>query len=343
MNNRLQEFRQARNWTQAELAGRSGVPRSTIAAIEQARLTPSVQTALQLAHSLECTVEDLFGAEREAEPNWAWPPARLPCGFWWATLGAETLAYPAELSSLAILAPDAWYDRRIHIFFREQAENTLALASCDPAAGLLSGYLWAQAGVRLLSFPRNSRTALELLATGRIHVAGLHLVTPADPEGHLPWIREALGHGWRLLPAAVWQEGVAFRPGTFQNLPADLEAPGVRWVRREPGSGAYRCQETVLRNDHHASVTARDHWEAARIIRHGGADVGVCHRFAAEQAELEFFPLREERYDLCYPEALAEDPRIRALRQTLAGEEYRKSLAQLPGFSPPREAEEIRV
>ncbi|GAB4238835.1 MAG: hypothetical protein Kow00109_13430 [Acidobacteriota bacterium] len=343
MNNRLREFRQARNWTQAELAERSGVPRSTIAAIEQARLTPSVQIALQLAHSLECAVEDLFGADREAEPDWAWPPAKLPCGFWWASVAGKTLAYPAEPHSLAFLAPDGWYDRRIHTFFREQAAGTLALASCDPVAGLLSGYLWVQSGVRLLSFPRNSRTALELLAAGRIHVAGIHLAGATEPDGHAPWIRKTLGRGWRLLPAAVWQEGVAFRPGNFRNPARDLEAPGVRWVRREPGSGAYRCQADLLGEDRDYSLPARDHWETARIIRHGGADAGVCHRFVAEQAELEFFPLREERYDLCYPESLAEDPRIRSLRRTLAGNEYRASLAQLPGFAPPAHQEEIRL
>jgi len=53
--------RAACGWSQAELARRADIPRTSVSAIEGDRLTPSVTAALALARVLECSVEELFG------------------------------------------------------------------------------------------------------------------------------------------------------------------------------------------------------------------------------------------------------------------------------------------
>ena len=61
MKNRLQEMRWEKNWSQAQLAMRSNVPRSTIGAIENNPLEdPHTSTAIKLAHALGVSVEDIF-------------------------------------------------------------------------------------------------------------------------------------------------------------------------------------------------------------------------------------------------------------------------------------------
>jgi putative transcriptional regulator len=62
--NRLRELRDARGWTQAELAGRVGVSRKTVNTVENRVFTPSTLLALKLAEALEVTVEHLFWIER---------------------------------------------------------------------------------------------------------------------------------------------------------------------------------------------------------------------------------------------------------------------------------------
>jgi putative transcriptional regulator len=62
--NRLRELRDARGWTQAELAGRVGVSRKTVNTVENRVFTPSTLLALRLAEALEVTVEHLFWIER---------------------------------------------------------------------------------------------------------------------------------------------------------------------------------------------------------------------------------------------------------------------------------------
>lgn len=61
--NRVQEFRWKRGWSQEQLSRESGVPRSTIHAVENGVRVPSVHIALKLAAALSVTVDDLFGAK----------------------------------------------------------------------------------------------------------------------------------------------------------------------------------------------------------------------------------------------------------------------------------------
>jgi putative transcriptional regulator len=58
--NTLREAREARGWTQAELAERIGVSRKTINTVENGVFVPSTVIALKLATALGEPVETLF-------------------------------------------------------------------------------------------------------------------------------------------------------------------------------------------------------------------------------------------------------------------------------------------
>ncbi len=61
MNNRLQELRWEKDWSQEQLSRLSGVSRTTISAIESGITTnPSVETALLLSKALGIPVEHIF-------------------------------------------------------------------------------------------------------------------------------------------------------------------------------------------------------------------------------------------------------------------------------------------
>lgn len=60
LTNRLRAAREARGWTQAELAVRMGVSRKTVNTIENGVFVPSTAVALKAARSLETSVEHLF-------------------------------------------------------------------------------------------------------------------------------------------------------------------------------------------------------------------------------------------------------------------------------------------
>jgi putative transcriptional regulator len=69
LNNRLREKRRGCGLTQKQLAGRVGVSRQTIIAIEQGSRAPSVTLALALARQLSTQVEKLFWLYGEGWPE----------------------------------------------------------------------------------------------------------------------------------------------------------------------------------------------------------------------------------------------------------------------------------
>ncbi len=60
MNNRIQELRRARGWSQADLATRLEVSRQTVNALERGRYDPSLPLAFAIARLFELAIEDVF-------------------------------------------------------------------------------------------------------------------------------------------------------------------------------------------------------------------------------------------------------------------------------------------
>ncbi len=60
LSNRLREAREARGWTQADLAARIAVSRKTVNTVENGVFVPSTVIALKLAAAFGEPVESLF-------------------------------------------------------------------------------------------------------------------------------------------------------------------------------------------------------------------------------------------------------------------------------------------
>ncbi|MBL4725719.1 MAG: helix-turn-helix transcriptional regulator [Rhizobiaceae bacterium] len=60
MNNRIQELRQQRDWSQADLAKHLGVSRQTVNALERGRYDPSLPLAFTIAHLFNTAIEKVF-------------------------------------------------------------------------------------------------------------------------------------------------------------------------------------------------------------------------------------------------------------------------------------------
>lgn len=351
LENDVRASRIRRGWSQEELASRSGVSRAGISAIETGRLVPSTAAALALAAAMGTRVESLFrlpgtSAAGEGE-SWAWAPPGLPCRYWRAEVGGRALLYPVEVSPLGLVPHDGTAEEGgRNDRDRSGPSRTLVVACCDPAAGLLAAELARQEDLRLVVLPRSSGSALELLDRGLVHAAGIHLARLEDPEGNAGAIRAQLGRdrGWSLLHVAGWDEGIALDPGLGLGSVREVVAARLRWVVREPGSGAQQCLDELLgpsasRRPPRGWPRAFDHRGVAGAIRGHGADAGICLRLAGDEAGLRFLSVRREAYDFCLPATFLDDPRARALLRVVRSEAYRRLLRDLPGYETERTGE----
>jgi molybdate-binding protein/DNA-binding XRE family transcriptional regulator len=346
VTNRVRTCRVARGWSQDELATRAGISRAGVSAIETGRLVPATSAALALAAVLDCRVEDLFqlASATPGEAAWAWQPSREPCRYWRATVSGREWTYPTEPTDLGVIGHDGvCQDGK----FREQLTtapaDTLVLASCDPAVGLLANELSRRSSFRLLAFPRSSLEALTLLAKGVVHVAGIHLASDGRHELNTAAAKEKMRSGFCLLRGARWQEGLALAAGLeFQSVQAAVQSQ-ARWVGRETGSAARELLDELLGDRSPPRRIAYGHRGVAEAVRCGWADVGVCLRLVSDEAGLGFLSVREEDYDYCYASELEGDPRIQALVETVRSASYRGMLSDLPGYEAAQSGELERV
>lgn len=328
--------RQARKWSQAELARRAGISRAAVCAIERECLVPSVAAALALADALECSVEELFGGRKAGRirgPEWAWSPRSDPCRYWEAEVAHRRLLYPVEGVAKIPIPHDGLYQGGVFRATKEVSpEATLTLACCDPAAGLLAEEYARTTGFRLLVFLRNGSEALELLHERQVHVAGLHRSTSKHPERNAETVRARLGAGYRLLRVAQWEEGVALPPNDLSRSVGSLVRRPLRWAARESGSGARECLDEILHGRRFAGRQVDGHAAVAEAVHAGWAEAGVCVRLSAEEAGLNFLPMRTEALDYCFPEVFQHDPRVQALIHLLRSRAYRRLVSELPGY-----------
>ena len=60
MNNRLRELRDARGWSQGELAERLDVSRQTVNALETGKYDPSLPLAFRISKTFRLPLEEIF-------------------------------------------------------------------------------------------------------------------------------------------------------------------------------------------------------------------------------------------------------------------------------------------
>jgi molybdate-binding protein/DNA-binding XRE family transcriptional regulator len=334
LTNRVKTCRTVKGWSQEELADKARISRAGVSAIETGRLVPSTSAALALAAALDCRVEDIFqfGPPAGREAVWAWPPPREVCRYWRATIYGREILYPVEAASLGVTAHDGLFsagttrDRT-----RSAPSDTLVVASCDPAIGLLADH-FARRGFRLIAFQRSSQQALSILGSRLVHAAGVHLAKAGQRATNASAARKHVTGDFSLLRVARWQSGLAAAPSRrVTSVRAAARSRG-RWIGREVGSAARELLDELLAGRRGPRRVAYGHRGVAEAIRSGWADLGICVRLAAEEAGLDFVPVRQEDYDLCIPAEMDGDPRVRALAETLQSSEYRTALGDLPGY-----------
>jgi putative molybdopterin biosynthesis protein len=345
---RLRLARQARGFSQLQLAGMAGVSRQAVSAVEAGLSDPSLRVAVALSRALGLTVEELFGPAIAEPVVKARPLAPLgPPGarVSLAPVGDALVALPlsgATVTRAGFSPAGGRVGGPGEVRPLGPPRPTLVLAGCDPALPLLELPLsLLDPPVAFLWWPCASREALTLAAGGLVHVAGAHLRGSSGDYNTGP-AGELLTGGAEIVGFCSWREGLVLRPelaGLVSGL-GDVAAAGLRLVNREPGAEARRVLDRELAGagiaaeaitGYHTQATG--HLEVAAAIAAGLADVGVASEPAALAYDLAFVPLAEERFDLVVPASQAGSREVQGLLRALTSPWLLGQLTSLPGYS----------
>lgn len=356
---KLRLSRQARGFSQQQLAGMAGVSRQAVSAVESGQSDPSLRVALALASALGMTVDELFSAEgavptvtarllgtsdrSASDPLTAAPGDRVTL----APLGESFVALPMTgrtvrragflpAGGLIVGAAETVTVQPIG-----PPRPTLVVAGCDPALPLLSEPLGLlDPPIAFSWWPCASWEALRLAAAGLVHVAGVHLLGASGDYNTGP-AAELLPGGGQILGFSAWREGLVMRPEAAAKVSsvADVVSAGLRLVNREPGAEARSLLDRELarigvagENVPGYEATATGHLQVAEAVAGGLADVGVASEPAALAYRLAFVPLADERFDLVVPAERAASREAQALTRVLSSRWLLDQLGSLPGY-----------
>ena len=364
--NHLKSARTKKGYSQGELANRAGITRQAVSSIESNLYLPTTAVALRLASVLACRVEDLFSLKPTEDIVEGTFIGRLPQAetevqsirVKVSMIGKRTIVRPvADLGdqlSFAVSAngyiTDA-YNRLSRTTVRvtlsrdrEAIQQDISVAGCDPAIFLAGEHLRRQKDqTTVVGWPMGSMAALHALQRGEVHVAGLHLFDPITGESNMPFLRRHLkGSGYEVVTFATWEEGFIVRRGNPKAIRtvADLAQPMVTLVNREEGAGARLLLDQRLRASGVEPIHVQgydrlvsSHFEVARAIQGGQADVGIGIRSAAQLFGLDFVPLQTARYDLVVPKShLKSHPTLAHLFETIVSGPFRHEIEALGGY-----------
>jgi putative molybdopterin biosynthesis protein len=358
---RLRLARQARGFSQQQLAGMAGVSRQAVSAVESGQSDPSLRVALALAQALGMTVDELFGTEGavptvtarlvgpdgDDDGRGLASSARAGQRVTLAPIGESFVALPLTgptagragflpAGGLIVGAAEAVTVRPIG-----PPRPTLVVAGCDPALPLLEEPLGLlDPPIAFSWWPCASREALRLAADGLVHAAGVHLVDQTGSHNTGP-AAQMLSAGSEVIGFSAWREGLVLRRRVADDVAglADVVGSGLRLVNRELGAEARSVLDREL-----ASIgvdgallpgyqtTATGHLQVADAVAAGLADVGVASEPAALAYQLGFIPLAAERFDLVIPAERAASREVQALIKVLSTRWLLDQLASLPGY-----------
>ncbi len=259
------------------------------------------------------------------------------------------IAIPADSEGLPAAAPAPV----TFIRSREQIEGALlAIGSHDNTLDLLDSFLRkTHPRFSLTSAHVGSLGGIMALKNGHCHLAGSHLLDPADGVYNRAAIAEHLkGTPVMLMRLVDREQGLILLPGNPQGIASigDLARPGVTFINRQRGSGTrvlldYEMSLRKIAPDDIAGYADEEytHMNVAAAVLSGRASAGLGVRAAANALGLDFIPVGVEEYDLVIPARYAGDARMQALFDVVRSAAFKKAVFAMGGYGVEKTGEVI--
>ena len=241
---------------------------------------------------------------------------------------------------------------KVNLYRRpDEIENTIfTIGSHDLTIDILAQYL-AEKNRRLVSANVGSMGGLVSLSRGEAHLAGSHLLDTESGEYNLKYIKQILTDiPVKVIVLVIRQQGLMVAAGNPKQITSlkNLARQDVTYVNRQSGAGTRVLLDYHLRLDGISPNNIKGyqqeeftHLSVAAAIASGRADCGLGIAAAAQALGLDFIPLYQERYDLIIPRRYYDDPLLAPLLHLLNDQEFKHTVANLPGYNIEQMGSEI--
>ena len=231
----------------------------------------------------------------------------------------------------------------------------VAIGSHDLALELLAERLTEfgqDTDAEILTIPVGSLEGLMALRQGTAQLAGCHLLDIESGEYNLPYVRHFFpDRSISLLTLAHREQGLMLAPSNPFGIRdiSDLTRADIRFVNRNKGSGTRLWFDLQLdqlgmpsKSINGYEHEVRTHTLVAQTILRDLADVGLGLRASAQQHDLEFIPLFQERYDLVIPQEQLENRYMLPILEKIQSGGFRQHVQHLAGYDTAHTGEVIR-
>ncbi len=307
-------------------------------------------TKLRLATSAGITIDPMVAAERETlETERA------------ARQGAFDHARDTRDAGQIMLADAALRETEAALAALQLWSNTPSSASPSSGKTLAARTVITGSDDPLLSFLAQksgaaatavgSLAGLLILARHEADIAGVHLLDMETGEYNVPFVKHLMPEDATVLVNLAFREnGLMLARGNPKKIRGvrDLTRDEIHFVNRQRGAGTRLLLFSELRkagvnpralNDWENALTT--HEAVAAAITSERADAGPGLEAIADEWNLDFIPLGEERYDLVTPQEVYESGRLDALLQVLDSAAFRQRGARLRGYDLSRSGQVV--
>ncbi len=186
-----------------------------------------------------------------------------------------------------------------------------------------------------------STGGLGALRRNLCHMAASHLLQEGDEEYNFEFANRELGEMPAIVNFCRREQGLLVRKGNPHNIRSisDLGQPGIRLVNRPLGTGTRLLLEGELKKagltgekiDGYGDEVGR-HLDVGLEVLAGRADAGPAIRAVAGLLDLDFLPLRWERFDLMMSKERFFDEGVQRFLGTLHERGFREMAGAFEGY-----------
>lgn len=244
---------------------------------------------------------------------------------------SQSVHYPVDESAPDLMLPNDG-----------KAKNGFVICGQDLILDVLSNYMRSYDIPALRAFI-GSYDALMLLYKDKVNVASSHLWDSETDDYNIPYIRRLLpGIATVVINLTSRMQGLYIRKGNPKNINGwkDFRRDDLVMINREYGAGSrvlldenLKSLDILTAGIRGYSTEGQSHLAVASAVSGGKADIAVgIEKIARQVDNIDFIPLKKERYDLVVKKEHMFSPDIQTMIRIINSEAFKQEFNHIGGY-----------